>query len=150
MIFRIIISILFLTLSYAKPLKCNEKTYVRLNDYIIKRKVFVKDNFCLTNDSVIVNKKTNQRVDLLGFVVGLRYIILDTEVLMVRTLAGAHTHIVYFFRIKKDGKLSLIENGDIGSDIGEPKVSYNYFNGDLTVATYYNYDLKCNYLVEDI
>ena len=148
----ILISILTSLLSYAKPFKCGEKIYARLDNYIVKMKKFEKYNKCFEKDSVIINTKTNQRIDLLGKVYGLKYFYLSKiKVLQVQTFAGTHTRIVSFFKIGKDGKLSLLVNGSIGSDIGEPLVFNNYFLDTLTVTKYFSKSKKnCRYLMEDI
>jgi len=148
----VLVSILTLSLSYAKPLKCDEETYARLDNYIVKIKKFKKYNECFEEDSVIFNKKTNQRVNLLGKVYGLkRFYIHKIEVLQVQAFAGTHTRVISFFKIEKDGKLSLFDNGEIGSDIGEPIVFNNYFLDTLTVTKYISkLEKKCRYLIEDI
>jgi len=148
----ILISILILSLSYAKPLKCDEKTYARLDNYIVKIKKFKKYNECFEEDSVIFNKKTNQRVNLLGKVYGLkRFYIHKIKVLQVQAFVGAHTRVISFFKIEKDGKLSLLDNGEIGSDIGEPIVFNNYFLDTLIVTKYVpKSDKECRYIMEDI
>lgn len=154
MIHRIIIliSILTISLSYAKQLKCIEETYARLDNYIVKMKKLKKSNKCLEEDSIILNSKTNQRIDLLGKVYGLKHFYLSKiEVLQVQAFAGTHTRIVSFFKIGKDGKLSLLANGSIGSDIGEPLVFNNYFLDTLTVTKYFSkLEKNCRYLMEDI
>jgi len=148
----ILISILTLSLFYAKPLKCDEETYARLDNYIVKMKKFKKHNECFEEDSVIFNKKTNQRVNLLGKVYGLKHFYLSKiEVLQVQAFAGAHTRVISFFKVEKDGKLSLLDNGNIGSDISEPIVFNNYFLDTLTVTKYFSKsEKKCRYLMEDI
>lgn len=148
----ILMNILTLSLSYTKPLKCNEETYAQLDNYIVKIKKFKKYNECFEGDSVIFNKKTNQRVNLLGKVYGLkRFYLSKIEVLQVQAFAGTHTRVTSFFKIEKDGKLALLDNGNIGSDIGEPIVFNNYFLDTLTVTKYFSKsEKKCRYLMEDI
>ena len=147
----LIFIIMALTLIYAKP-KCNAKTYAMLDNYIIKRKQFVKLNHCFDDDSFIYNSDTNQTVDLLGKVTGLkRFYQSDIEILQINTFAGAHTHIVYFYKIEENGTLSDIENGIIGSDMGEPIIFKSDTRDILTVTKYYEeVDEKYEYLYEDV
>jgi len=154
MIQKIVILFTLLTLSliYAQPIKCDGKAYAMLENYIVKRKYFVKYNNCFDSDSIIINTKTNKAVDIEGRVDGIKRL---SDILQVNTFAGAHTHIVYFFKIDTDGDLRLIENGAIGSDVGDPIVEIESLGDyNITVKSRYTKDIDsstkiCRLLIED-
>jgi len=148
----ILFTLLTLSLIYAKPIICDGKAYAMLENYIVKRKYFVKDDSCFDSDSIIINTKTNKAVDIDGRVDGIK--LLD-DILQVNTFAGAHTHFVYFFKIKKSGDLRLIENGAIDSTVGDPVVEIEPLGDyNITVKSRYTKDIDsstkiCRLLIED-
>ena len=154
MIRKIVILLTLLTLSliYAQPIKCDGKAYAMLENYIVKRKYFVKYNECADSDSIIINTKTNKVVDIVGRVNGIKRL---NDILQINTFAGAHTHFVYFFKIKKSGDLRLIENGAIDSTVGDPVVEIEPLGDyNITVKSRYTKDIDlntkiCRLLIED-
>ena len=148
----ILFTLLALSLIYAESIKCGGKAYAMLENYIVKRKYFVKENSCFDSDSTVINTKTNKAVDILGRVDGIKRFY---DILQVNTFAGAHTHIVYFFKIDKNGDLHLIENGAIGSSVGDPVVEIEPLKDySITVKARYNKDIElnsnsCRLVVED-
>ena len=90
---------------------------VKLGDFVFRRWQFIKNNECvISSDTIFINKKTNKRRKIEGFVTDLK---MHNSILQVNTLAGAHTHIVYFYSIDKNGTLHDIKGGVIGSDAGD-------------------------------
>jgi hypothetical protein len=152
----LLISLFTLFTVEAKPL-CKEVVTNQFNDYVIKREAFVRDNECITSSSeMIVNKESNQTMKLDGFVTGIESISLDEEeILKVNYHAGVHTNVVEFFTIAKNGDLSKIEGGAIGSDVGNPAIYLDGLNGVLVVFSRYAKDTfdtgkPCRILMEDI
>jgi len=153
MIYKIIIliSILSLELFCTDIIKCEEKIYARLDNYIVKRKEFIKDNECFLSDSLILNDEINQTINLIGKVYGLkRFYQSNIEILQVNTFAGVHTRTISFFKIEQDGKLTFIKNGNISSDVTEPVIIKNSFNDTLSIHSFYiKFKNRCRYLIEN-
>jgi len=68
--------------------------------------------------------------------------------------AGAHTHVVSFFFVAKNGDLTPMQGGAIGSDIGDPAIYMDTLNNILIVFSRYTRDVLskkmiCRNLYED-
>jgi hypothetical protein len=122
-----------------EPSDCKEVMTQQFGGYIVKRQEFYRDHDCIMPSSeIIVNKETNQTVELDGFVTGMESTYLDEkDILKVNYHAGAHTHVVEFFTVAKNGNLSRIEGGAIGSDLGDPAVYLDSFKNVLVVFQRY-------------
>jgi len=140
-----------------EPSDCKEKVMQQFGGYIVKRQEFYRDHDCIMPSSeIIVNKETNQTVELDGFVLGMEFVDLeDVGMLKVKYHAGAHTNVLEFFKIEKNGNLSKIEGGAIGSDVGDPAIYLDSLNNVLVVFSRYARDTfdtgkPCRQLKEDI
>jgi len=136
--------------------ECAEVIDVKLGYYFTKRKLFVRDNECITStDSILLNSETNKSIELDGFATGIqRFTLYDKEILQVNSHMGAHANAVFFFFIEKDGDLVLVKNGFMASDIGDPSVNISSMNNTIEVKTYYSKEKfvnnkPCRSLVED-
>jgi len=128
---------------------CREIIDVKLAPYFTKRKHFIKDNECMSDDnSLVINSKSKKSIDLDGFGTAIKKFTLDDkEILQINSHMGAHTNAVSFFFIEKNGDLVPIKNGVIGSDWGDPKV---VVRDSIEVKTRYTKDKElCRYLIED-
>ena len=128
------------TLLVAKePSDCKEVVTQQFGNYLIKRKEFFRDHECiLPSSEIIVNKETNQTIELDGFVTGIESTYLnEQDILKVNYHAGVHTNVVEFFTVAKNADLSRIEGGAIGSDLGDPAVYLDSFNNVLVVFQRY-------------
>lgn len=154
-----IISILILILSYGSATICKEITEAVYNPYVIKRHQFRRHSKCIADDIMyIINKKTKKRYKISGFTVN--GIVFYNDLLQINTSTGAHTHVVYFFKIEKNGNLKLVKNGVIASDVGEPSIYTDSLKniivvfGRYTRDSYYykkNGELEiCRKLLEDV
>ncbi|HIP26792.1 MAG TPA: hypothetical protein EYG80_03955 [Flavobacteriaceae bacterium] len=139
-----------------KIIPCVEVIDVKLGYYFTKRKVFVRDNECITStDSILLNSETNQSIELEGFATGIQQFTLhDKEILRVNSHMGAHTNAVLFFFIESNGDLVLVKKGMMASDIGNPSVNISSMNNTIEVKTYYSKekfvnDELCRSLVEN-
>ena len=133
-----------------EPYQCKEIIDVKLAPYFTKRKHFIKDNDCMSDDkSLIINSETNKSIDLDGFGTAIKKFSFEgKEILQINSHMGAHTDGVSFFIIGENGDLTPIKNGFITSDkTGDPKV---VVNDSIEVKTRYSRDKKlCRYLLED-
>ena len=140
----------------AKPL-CKEIITNKFGSYLVKRQEFLKHNECILpmNES-ITNKETNQTIKLDGIVTGLESIDLNERaILKVNYFAGVHTHVVDFFFVAKNGDLTPVQGGSIGSDIGDPAIYIDTLSNILVVFSRYTKDvfskkMMCRNLYEDI
>jgi hypothetical protein len=133
--------------------KLANKYYAQLDRYVVRNKQFIRDNECIeSSESVIQNSETNQTQSLIGLVNGLhRFYISNIEILEVNTFAGGHTRIVHFFKIKKNGNLSLLKGGRISSEVSEPIIIRKLFNDTIIVSSHYvKTKDKCRYLMKDV
>jgi hypothetical protein len=131
------------------PYACREIIDVKLTPYFTKRKHFIKYNECMSyDDSLIINSKTKQSIDLTGYATAIKkFSLADKEILQINSHMGAHTNGVSFFFIEKNGDLTLMENGFMASDVGDPKV---VVTNRIEVKTQYTRDKNlCRYLLED-
>jgi len=136
--------------------ECTEVIDAKLGYYFTKRKLFIRDNECITStDSILLNSETNKSIELDGFATGIqRFTLYDKEILQVNSHMGAHTNAVLFFFIEKNGDLVLVKKGIMASDVGEPSVNISSMNNIIEVETYYSKekfvnDKPCRSLVED-
>ncbi len=134
-----IIPVLILLLNIGNAKKCKEITEVVYNPYIIKRDQFQRHSECIANDIMyIVNNKTKKRYKISGFSVS--GIVFYDDLLQINTSTGAHTHIVYFFKIEKNGNLKAVKNGIISSDVGEPSIYTDSLKNIIVVFSRYTRD----------
>ncbi len=137
------------------PYQCREIIDVKLAPYFTKRNHhFIKYNDCMSDSdkSIVVNSETNKSVKFEGFGTAIKKFSFEgKEILQINSHMGTHTNGVSFFVIEKNGDLTLIKNGFMASDVGDPKV---VVNDSIEVKTLYNKDTYkddklCRYQVED-
>jgi len=123
-------------------LQASELSNNGLGNYSITQHTFMKHGEKMPTDDFIVNKETNQSTKIDGKVKGMEFINFDEkEMLKVSFFAGVHTHVVAFYAVDKNGDLTLVEGGNIGSDIGDPAMYMDSLNNVLIVFSRYRKDI---------
>ena len=131
-----------LLLCLFNTLQATEPSNNGLGNYSITQHTFMKHGEKMPTDDFIVNKETNQSTKIDGKVKGMEFITFDEkEMLKVNFFAGAHTHVVSFYVMDKKGDLTLVEGGNIGSDIGDPAMYLDSLNNVLVVFSRYRKDI---------
>ena len=137
------------------PYQCREIIDVKLAPYFTKRNHhFIKYNDCMSDSdkSIVVNSETNKSVKFEGFGTAIKKFSFEgKEILQINSHMGAHTNGVSFFVIEKNGDLTLMKNGFMASDVGDPKVvvTESIEVNTLHTKDTYKDDKLCRYQVED-
>ena len=137
------------------PYQCREIIDVKLAPYFTKRNHhFIKYNECMSDSdkSIVVNSETNKSVKFEGFGTAIKKFSFEgKEILQINSHMGAHTNGVSFFVIEKNGDLTLMKNGFMASDVGDPKVvvTKSIEVNTLYTKDTYKDDKLCRYQVED-